>query len=79
MTWTNKDTVAHTVTSDTGQSGLDSAGQFPGGMGNGAKFSWQVPADAASGTVFYYHCVYHGFPGDGTHLGGGMAGSITVR
>jgi len=75
----NPDTRNHTVTSDTGQSGLDSAGQYPNGMPNGSTFLWTVPAAAKSGTVYYYHCVYHGAAGNGKSLGAGMAGSIVVK
>jgi plastocyanin len=77
--WTNTDTAHHTVASDTNVAGMNSDGQFPTGLPGGAKFSWKVPADAASGTVFFYHCEFHGGAGDGTRIGNGMAGSITVR
>ena len=48
ITWTNKDGVAHTVTSDTGL--FDS-----GSMSNGATFS---PTFSTAGT-FPYHCSVH--------------------
>jgi plastocyanin len=77
--WTNSGSLPHTVTSDTGQAGLDSSGQFPSGIGQNGVFSWTVPANASIGTNFFYHCVFHGTAGNGTALGTGMAGEITVN
>jgi plastocyanin len=48
ITWTNKDNVAHTVTSNTPL--FDS-----GSMGNGATFSFTFP----SAGTFDYHCTFH--------------------
>jgi plastocyanin len=48
ITWTNKDGVTHTVTSDTGL--FDS-----GGIGNGATYSYTF---TTSGT-YPYHCTTH--------------------
>jgi plastocyanin len=48
ITWTNKDGIAHTVTSNTGL--FDS-----GNMNSGAIFSRQF---TTAGT-FPYHCTYH--------------------
>ncbi len=78
--WTNTSaSLNHTVTSDTGQAGLDSSGQFPSGLAPGNVFTWTVPANAAIGTHYFYHCVFHGAAGNGTSLGTGMAGEITVN
>jgi plastocyanin len=77
--WKNADPFRHTVASDTNVAGMNSEGAFPGGVPAGSTFSWTVPAGAASGTVYYYHCAIHGGPGNGTSLGTGMAGSITVQ
>jgi plastocyanin len=48
VTWTNKDGVAHTVTSDTGL--FDS-----GNINSGASYSHKF---VAAGT-YNYHCTYH--------------------
>lgn len=79
LRFNNPDSARHTVTSDTGTAGLDSSGQFPAGLAGGQHFDWVVPANATAGTVFYYHCEFHGAAGDGAHVGAGMAGSITVQ
>jgi plastocyanin len=79
VVWTNVEVTPHTVTSDTGQAGLDSSSQFPTGMNQNATFSWLVPANATIGTQFFYHCIFHGAAGNGTTLGTGMAGQITVN
>ena len=77
--WTNTaTTLPHTVTSDTSQAGLDSSGSFPAGLQPGDQFTWTVPANAAIGTHYFYHCNFHGAAGNGTSLGTGMAGEITV-
>ena len=77
--WTNSSALLHTVTSDNGQSGLDSSTQFPTGIPQNGVFSWTVPANASVGTNFFYHCQFHGTAGNGTALGTGMAGEITVN
>jgi plastocyanin len=77
--WKNIDTSHHTVASDTNVSKFNSDPAFPSGLPGGTTFNWTVPATATSGTVFFYHCEIHGTAGDGTHLGGGMAGSVTVQ
>jgi predicted lipoprotein with Yx(FWY)xxD motif/plastocyanin len=63
VTWTNNDTVAHTVTADDGS--FDSKNLDPG-----ATFSYTF---AKAGTYPYY-CAYHGGKG-----GQGMSGVITVK
>jgi len=79
-TWKNTDSVVHTVDSDTGVPGLDSETKFTNGaVPPNGTFSWPVPAGTPAGTVFFYHCDFHGTAGDGTHLGTGMSGSITVQ
>ncbi|HLK13762.1 MAG TPA: plastocyanin/azurin family copper-binding protein [Fimbriimonadaceae bacterium] len=77
--WTNTDTTHHTVASDTGVTGLNSDSQYPTGLPGGSSFSWLVPSNAVSGTVYYYHCEFHGAAGNGSSLGQGMAGSITIH
>jgi hypothetical protein len=59
--------------------GPDSGSAMPNGIAGGASWTWTVPADAKAGTVWYYHCMYHGQPGDGKSQGTGMAGTITVK
>ncbi|MFI5385474.1 MAG: hypothetical protein ACHQ50_05060 [Fimbriimonadales bacterium] len=77
--WTNLASFQHTVNSDTGQAGLDSSTQFPSGINPNSVFTWTVPATATVGTHFFYHCNFHGVAGDGTSLGLGMTGEITVN
>ena len=77
--WTNSDGAPHTVTSDTGVALLASNLVFPTGMAKNDVFTWAVPAGAASGTTYYYHCNFHGGPGDGTKYGAGMVGRIVVK
>jgi plastocyanin len=77
--WTNSGSLPHTVNSDTAQAALDSSGQFPSGITQGNSFSWQVPANAAIGTHYFYHCAFHGAAGNGSALGTGMTGEITVN
>lgn len=72
LTWVNKEVSGHTVTSD-----------LPGGpsspsIGFEQQWSWQVPANAVPGTKIYYHCIFHGTPGNGSTFGTGMVGVITV-
>ncbi len=77
--WTNMSNLPHTVSSDTGQAGLDSSGQFPSGIPPTSVFTWPVPGGATVGTHFFYHCNFHGAAGNGTSLGPGMSGEITVN
>lgn len=77
--WTNIDTAHHTVASDTNLSGFNSDSQFPTGLPGSSTFNFRVPAGTPSGTVLYYHCEFHGAAGDGSHIGSGMAGSVTVQ
>lgn len=79
ITWTDPDVVNHTVTSDTGVTGFASDTQFPSGLPSGASFSFTVPAGTASGTILYYHCRFHGAAGNGSSIGPGMAGTVTVK
>jgi len=75
--WINNDNAAHTVTSDTGVFNSDTGS--PSGLGHGDTFDFQIPADAASGTTYYYHCRIHGVAGNGSAYGTGMAGRIVVQ
>jgi len=80
--WTNDGTDRHTVTADQANAaagGPSSTAQYPAGVPAGESYEWTVPASAASGTAWYYHCQFHGAAGDGTTQGAGMAGTITVR
>ncbi len=77
--WTNIGMPPHTVTSDTGQAGLDSSTQFPSGIATNGVFTWQVPSNATAGTNFFYHCTFHGAAGNGSSLGIGMSGEISVQ
>ncbi len=74
VTWTNNGSMAHTAQTD-----LTPGGFLSGNVLKGATFSWVVPADTKSGTKFYYHCAYHGFPGNGSTFGTGMVGVIIVK
>jgi len=76
VSWVNNDSVPHTVTSDTGV--FDSDTDSPTGLGNGDTFEFRIPADAAPGTTYYYHCRFHGAAGNGSAYGTGMAGRIVV-
>lgn len=71
--WTNEGQRTHTVTGDT------PGGPASGAIAPGGSYEWQVPADAAMGTHYYYHCEPHGAAGDGHALGAGMSGSIMVH
>jgi plastocyanin len=82
VVWTNVDEEEpHTVTSDPGTTpgGPNSDTQFPNGLGHDLSYNWTVPSGAVSGTKWFYHCRFHGSPGNGTTLGAGMAGSVTVK
>lgn len=80
--WVGMDIDSHTVTSDPANAnpgGPDSAEQFPDGVSAGQSYSWTVPASAAPGTTWYFHCRFHGQEGNGQAPGSGMTGSITVE
>jgi plastocyanin len=82
ITWHNIDVLPHTVTVDALNAfpgGPDSDIAFPSGVAAGGSYSFAVPASAASGTTWYYHCRFHGLAGDGTSLGTFMAGKIQVN
>ena len=75
--WINNDNAAHTVTSDTGVFNSDTGS--PSGLTHGQTFDFQIPADAAPGTTYYYHCRIHGTASNGSAYGTGMAGRIVVQ
>lgn len=79
VTWQNRDEDPHTVTADIDEMGPDSGATFPGGLAKGQQFTWTVPTSAMSGTVYYYHCKFHGTAGDGKSYGKGMVGSIIIK
>ncbi len=80
--WTSRDVFLHTVSADATNAvpgGPDSSRKHPAGMLPTDTYIWVVPSDAAPGTVFYYHCRFRGAPGDGSRMGEGMSGSVTVE
>ncbi|MBM3501352.1 MAG: hypothetical protein FJX74_22085 [Armatimonadetes bacterium] len=79
--WVNKESFMHTVTRDPLNpvaGGPNSDATFPSGMALNDSYSWTVPS-VASGTTFFYHCRFHATPGNGSSLGAGMTGSVTVE
>lgn len=79
--WTNNDSDPHAPIVDPGNlaaGGPDSDTEFPDGVPAGGKYRWTVPETATTGTVWFYHCRFHGTAGDGNRLGTGMVGVITV-
>ena len=73
--WNNTSiSMSHTATSDVAANGPASSSVPPGG-----NYVWTVPANATSGTKFYYHCQYHGQAGNGSTLGTGMVGVVIVK
>lgn len=80
LQWTNADTVVHTVIADpqTTAGGPDSDILYPDGIPAGGAYMWVVPSTAISGTTWFYHCRLHGTPGNGSSVGSGMAGVITI-
>jgi len=77
--WTNTDTSKpHTVTPDKPGAGPDSDVQYPNGIEPGKVYHWTVPKDAKPGTVWYYHCRFHGQAGNGSSFGSGMSGAVKV-
>jgi plastocyanin len=82
VTWTNVDTDPHTVIMDSLDpvaGGPNSDVTKPAGIVSQGTFSWRVPVNAASGTIWYYHCRLHGTAGNGHNFGTGMVGVIVVR
>ena len=76
--WRNYGYNFHAIESDLFGFNLDSDFVYPNGYGRGYYFWWRVPYFAQSGTVIYYHCRYHGLPGNGSDFGRGMVGRIVV-
>jgi plastocyanin len=77
--WKNSDFFAHTVTTDVSGTGPNSDVQFPNGFPQNQTYSFVIPANAVSGTKFFYHCRFHGSGGNGTTFGTGMSGVIIVN
>jgi plastocyanin len=82
VVWTNVDTDPHTVIVDP----LDPVAGGPNSdvtlaatIAPQGTFTWIVPSNAASGTIWYYHCRLHGTAGNGHNFGAGMVGVIVVR
>lgn len=80
ITFLNNCTNIHTVTLDGAATpgGPNSDTEYPEGVRPSQTYEWTVPAKAALGTTWYYHCRFHGKPGNGVAMGTGMAGSIVV-
>ena len=79
--WINNDGEAHTATTDPlnlAAGGPDSDVVYSNGVPPNATYTFIVPGDTPIGTVWFYHCRFHGVPGDGFGVGAGMAGSIRV-
>jgi plastocyanin len=64
VTWINNDTVAHTVTSDTGSSEVFDSSSISsgGGYGGGGTF----PHTFSTAGTFHYHCSIHSTMAHGT-------------
>jgi plastocyanin len=80
--WTNTDTDPHTVTADPGNAsplGPNSDLRLSTGIPAGQTYSWMIPHQAPKGSVYTYHCRFHGTAGNGTEVGTGMAGRIIVH
>ena len=80
VVWTNPTDEPHTVTPDSTivAGGPNSDALLPNGIPKGGTFTWVVPTDAPIQHKYYYHCRFHGKPGDGGHYGTGMVGSATI-
>ncbi len=69
LTWANEGSDTHTATPDDSES-WDDQDVTP-------DQSFSVTFDEPG--VYYYHCIYHGAPGDGSSQGAQMAGTVTVQ
>jgi plastocyanin len=78
IVWQNNGFNFHTVESDLFGFELDSDFVYPNGYGRGFYYWWRIPFFATSGASIYYHCRYHGRPGNGADFGRGMVGRIVV-
>jgi plastocyanin len=77
----NTDTDPHAPNVDPGNlrsGGPVSDATLPSGVAPGDTYEWTVPSDAQEGTMWFYHCRFHGTAGDGHRLGQDMVGLITV-
>lgn len=82
LVWANLDQVYHTVTADATNAdpnGPYSGTALPSGIRPGGQVSFTVPPNTPHGTVWYYHCGFHGSAGNGHSVGSGMAGTIIVN
>jgi plastocyanin len=79
VSWQNSSVMQHTITPDVAGLGPNSVSQYPTGLAPSNSFQWTVPTGAASGTQYFYHCIYHGNAGNGKSLGTGMAGVVVVQ
>jgi plastocyanin len=82
VVWSNTASHNHTVIADPQDpvaGGPNSDASQPAGIPPQGQYSWTVPGNAASGTIWYYHCRIHGTAGNGHDYGSGMVGVIVVR
>lgn len=67
--------VPHTVTRDvTSIPGPDSPT-----LSFGQVYNFTVPLNVAHGTNIFFHCQFHGAPGNGSSFGPGMSGVLRVK
>ena len=78
IVFSNVSTMLHSATGDA-TGGPNSDSQFPSGMPPSASYTFTVPANATAGSKIFFHCRFHGAPGNGTTKGLGMAGEIDVQ
>lgn len=71
----NEPGVNHSVTRDISTN----PGPDDDLLSPGTSYDFTVPAGTPSGTNVFYHCRFHGAPGNGSTFGNGMAGVIRVR
>jgi plastocyanin len=73
VVWTNVSDMGHTVNGDLASTNLNI-----GYVAATGTATWTVPANAPHGAKYYYHCSFHGSPGNGSSFGIGMVGVIIV-
>lgn len=76
--WFNGDSIPHSVTSDK-SFGPNSDSVYPDGIPPGKYYYYTVDPAIPAGTNIFYHCKFKGAAGDGSHVGAGMAGCLTVK
>lgn len=80
VTWINATDSAHTLTPDPGnpEQSLFQDPIFSRNLPAGGTLTWNVPENTPTGIKGYYHCNFHGKPGDGKTPGTGMVGIIHI-